>query len=407
MPLDIERLKYASRVRGCLLGGALGNALGWPLSSTTLNEIRRQYGPSGVQGLVPDRDGCIGRISDDTQLTLFTAEALIGAHARMTQKKGGEDSSRITMTEMGSILSARVRDAYLRWQCTQTHVSPSEIVPAENPLEDAFRRTGHLINQSWLYAVRSPGQSTLTGLTHRFEPSPERPDGTPGPVNPESKGCMSTVRSSPFGLVRDDPELAFNMAASCARITHGHPTGYFSAGAFAFIIGRLVEGSSLKGATQEVLRVLTTVRNKEEVSRALQKALSLAEEGAPTPESVEKLGRGWVAEEALAIAVYCALTRQDMSPSEDWPKKQLSPLQKSLLLSVNHSGDSDSTGSMCGSLLGAAHGDTALPGDWVHQLEGRREIIEIADDLSLQVSEPFRMSYNDEWLTKYSVTRPE
>lgn len=91
--------------------------------------------------------------------------------------------------------------------------------------------------------------------------------------------------------------------------------------------------------------------------------------GDPTPERVERLGGAWVAEEALAIALYCALVAQD-------------DLERALLLSVNHSGDSDSTGAMCGNILGTLHGESSLPTPWLTPLEGRDTIIELADDLT-------------------------
>jgi ADP-ribosylglycohydrolase len=57
---------------------------------------------------------------------------------------------------------------------------------------------------------------------------------------------------------------------------------------------------------------------------------------------------------------------------------------EALLLSVNHSGDSDSTGAVCGNLLGARYGDAWLPPEWLTRTEGRRVVAELADDLSLQ-----------------------
>ncbi len=72
---------------------------------------------------------------------------------------------------------------------------------------------------------------------------------------------------------------------------------------------------------------------------------------------METLGGGWVGEEALAIGLCCALVAPDV--------------RSGLLLAVNHSGDSDSTGSIAGNLLGAMHGLDALPQDLLDDLEGR------------------------------------
>jgi ADP-ribosylglycohydrolase len=120
------------------------------------------------------------------------------------------------------------------------------------------------------------------------------------------------------------------------------------------------------------------------VAVALAAALraASADAGAPTAQRVETLGAGWVAEEALAIAVYCAVAADPADPVT------------ALLAAVNHSGDSDSTGAICGNLVGAALGDLALPWDWLAELEGGELVARVADDLvrecasTVSVSEP-------------------
>ncbi|WP_457033772.1 ADP-ribosylglycohydrolase family protein [Kitasatospora sp. P5_F3] len=319
------------RVHGCLLGGALGDALGFPVEGVSLYTIQDRHGPAGITEPVPDREGVVGRISDDTQMTLFTAEALLrGASV------------------------PQVQQAYLRWLDTQEH-------PAPPPAADAPHRTGRLREERWLYARRGPGRACILGLQQQYVPDPRRPlDGTPGPVNPDSKGCGTVMRSAPFGFVPG----SFELAARCALITHGHPTAAYAAGAFAAVIGELMTGQPLEGAVRYALDLLAGYPRHQETSTALERALSLAEAGS---DQLEDLGAGWVAEEALAIAVYAALSAP--TPATVGP---------ALLLAVNHSGDSDSTGAICGNLLGARHGAGALPPEWLAQLEGRAVIAELA-----------------------------
>ncbi len=344
-----------ARVRGCLMGGAVGDVLGNPVEFLPLDGIRREHGANGVTGYVPDGDGVTGRITDDTQMTLFTAEGLIRARARAVGKG------------IGGAETACVRNAYRRWLDTQNHSAPP--APAENDMA----RTGWLRQQPFLYARRAPGNACLTGLAQDCIPDSTRVLGDSGPVNAGSKGCGTVMRSAPFGLLGAEPRQAFELAAHCAQITHGHPTGYYAAGAFAAVITHLMEGDSVEGAALRAMELLRGYRNHEETYRALRAALDLAAVGGkPTAEKVESLGAGWVAEEALAIAVYCALARAD-------------DVAAALTLSVNHSGDSDSTGAICGNLLGTRHGDVGLPASWVVRTEGRGVITEVADDLSMQI----------------------
>jgi ADP-ribosylglycohydrolase len=366
---------HRSRVRGCLLGGAIGDALGYPVEFLSLDAIRATHGAAGVTGLVADADGVTGRVSDDTQMTLFTAEGHLRGYCR-TRDRG-----------IGGAEAAIVHDAYLRWLETQNHPGPL-------PEEDLRHRIGWLRHENWLYARRAPGNACLSGVEAGFTPDPYgTPTGEPGPVNPNSKGCGAVMRSAPFGLTDLGARRSFELAAQCAQITHGHPTGYLASGAFAALISHLVDGESLEGAVLRTLRLLAGYRGHEETTAALSRAVALAEEeGEATPEKVETLGAGWVAEEALAIGVYAALARtrpQTFYVGQQGtvcdPKPPRTPIEAAFLLSVNHSGDSDSTGSVCGNILGALHGDVHLPHQWLTEIEGRTAVARLGDDMAAEI----------------------
>lgn len=342
------------RVRGCLLGGAIGDALGAPIEFHSLSDILRDH-PGGIQGYVTTWRGGRGLVTDDTQMTLFTAEAL--AALRATRALGG-----VSGVDRYAAAVRAVRGAYLRWDDTQHHRTP--------PPPDRPHRTGWLRQEGWLYSRRAPGNACLSGIRTPF-PGPS-PLGRPGPVNPASKGCGTVMRSAPFGLVAPSPLVpgpreAFELSAACAQTTHGHPTGYLAAGAFAAIVAYLMSGEALEPAVRRAMDLLAAHPAHEETTAALDAALRLAASGTPSAERVESLGGAWIAEEALAIGVYCALAEPDV--------------QRALLLSVNHSGDSDSTGSVCGNLLGAWRGAAALPAALLRPLEGRETIERLATEL--------------------------
>jgi ADP-ribosylglycohydrolase len=184
------------------------------------------------------------------------------------------------------------------------------------------------------------------------------------PIN-DSKGCGGVMRVAPVGLARfHDP---FAIGCEIAAITHGHPSGHLAAGYLALVVSELSRGAELREACHRALRPLTTARGHEETLAAVEGALRLAAEGNPSVQAVESLGEGWVAEEALAIGLYCALVAKDFAHG--------------VLLAANHGGDSDSTGSIAGNLLGLVVGEHGIPAHWLEQLELRDVIASVADDL--------------------------
>ena len=362
MSLRTDQAIRAARLRGCLLGGAIGDALGYPLEFLSLNEIRTRHGDHGPADLVANADG-VAPVSDDTQMTLFTAEGF--RHGLVRERSKG----------IGGAMTVLVHNAYLRWLDTQNF-------PIPPPKEGLPHRVGRLRHERWLYARRAPGTACLTGLAAGYTPPPNAElTGRPGPVNPDSKGCGTVMRSAPFGFATY-PAPAFELAATCAQITHGHPTGYYAAGAFAAMIACLMDGESLEGAVLRAMRLLARRPGHEETSDKLQQAVDLAAAGDATAERVESLGGGWVAEEALAIAVYAALA--PVALPDFHPESEIAAR---LRLAVTHSGDSDSTGSVCGNLLGACHGDASLPWRWLSRVEGRAAIAMVADDLTVQTGQ--------------------
>lgn len=367
-------LSYRDRVRGCLLGGALGDALGAGIEFLSLEEIRERFGPAGVTGMTGGY-GQLAPLTDDTQMTLFTAEGLIRASVR-GRSRG--------ICHPPTVLW----QAYQRWLVTQRLTEP----PAEV--------SGWLAAQPVLYARRAPGNACLSGLSQPKMGTPEHP------ANPDSKGCGTVMRSAPFGLLRRDPEDAWSLAVECAVLTHGHPSGYLAAGAFAWIVALVLEGASVLDAAHAALGQAEREPAGDEVAAALRRALGAAGEitaaraGGPAPvdprtvaAQVAALGEGWVAEEALAIAVFCAVVAAD-DPAA------------ALLAAVNHSGDSDSTGSICGNLVGAALGVDALPAAWLGELEGAEVVRAVADDLvreitgSADVADPWG-GVTVEWSARY------
>ncbi len=338
--------RIVSRFRGCLLAGACGDALGAPLEFLRRDQILKAHGPGGVRNYLPAY-GRLGAITDDTQMTLFTGDGLLRAYVRSCERG------------IGPVFASVTANAYLRWLRTQGERSPAEVT-GEDP--------GWLLGHRELFNRRAPGNTCLSALRHA------RSLGAP--ASNTSKGCGGVMRVAPVGLlyaqatsmVPDAQGEAFQTACDLAHLTHGHPSGYLSAGAFAVLIFALVRGESLERALDQALRALLPHEGHQETTAALERARALAESRPMDPEALKLLGEGWVAEEALAIAVYCALCAPN--------------LEEAVVLAANHDGDSDSTAAIAGNLLGARDGVDAVPPAWLTDLELRDVISDMADDLA-------------------------
>ncbi len=295
------------RFLGCLLGGAVGDALGAPVEFMNRAEILRRFGPNGITRYAPAYGG-LGTLTDDTQMALFTAEGLIRGWVR-GGFKGTTDYPGVTA------------HAYLRWLQTQ----------GERPscnIDSGTDESGWLFQQRQLHSLRAPGYTCLSALRAMKSPGE--------PARNDSKGCGGVMRIAPVGLFawslqqHGSPQDAFRLGAELAALTHGHPTGSLTGGVLAVLILALADGAPLPEALTASKAILRTKTAHEETLRAIELAEELAVSGLPHEEAIARLGEGWTAEEALAISVYCALIARDF--------------RHGVILAVNHDGDSDSTG---------------------------------------------------------------
>ena len=320
MPYEaaIEPLSKTDRIQGCLYGGAVGDALGYVVEFLSIEAIRKQFGNSGVSFdaislLFPTWDRCV--VSDDTQMTMFTAEGMLAANAAW----GDQPSDQ-------RILDG-VREAYLDWYISQQPHS--------------FQRPiGQLARSPLMQANRAPGLTCLSACKAGAIGTIARP------IN-DSMGCGGVMRVAPIGfLTLPDASDYFILGAQTAALTHGHSMGYIPAGSLSWLVHQLMRGRSLKEAVFGLEEHLKSVEDADLMRTVLLSAMKIAALPDVTPDFVEVLGGGWVGHECLAIAVLAALI--DV------------PLQRKFEIAINHSGDSDSTAAVLGNLLGAEYGHQAL-----------------------------------------------
>lgn len=227
-----------------------------------------------------------------------------------------------------------------------------------------------MLNVPELFARRAPGGTCLTALAQKQGGSIE------DPIN-DSKGCGGIMRVAPIGLFFNSKEMDIHqidrIGADAAALTHGHPLGWMPAAALVHIIARIVhEDFSIAEAVADMQ---TSIRAQfghfwetEYMMELVDKAVVLAGKSEDDKEAIWKMGEGWVAEETLAIAIYCAVKYHD-------------DFEAAMIAAVNHDGDSDSTGAVCGNILGAALGMVEIPDKFIENLELKDVIIKMADAL--------------------------
>ena len=392
---DNEEIQYAlkkmketevklDQIRGSMIGGAIGDALGYAVEFSSENEIFGTYGADGITEY--KLSGGKALISDDTQMSLFTANGILVGETRFR------------MRGIGGQPSGYVPNAYQDWMKTQF----SDINTVKK--YERFTKEGGfswLLDVPELYARRAPGNTCISALEKRAKM--DHPgDFISNPVN-ESKGCGGIMRIAPLALkykyfiYQEDLDRE---AAQLAAITHGHSLGYMPAAVVCHIISTILKSYPEKSLKEIILEARDAAAglfagdpNLPYLTEMIDRAVRLSENGASDLENIHALGEGWVAEETMAIAIYCALKYQN-------------DFSKAIIVSVNHKGDSDSTGAVTGNILGALIGYDAIEEKWKKNLELHDVILEIADDLCHGCLMDEYGHYEDPaWISKYMYMR--
>ncbi|NHQ75760.1 ADP-ribosyl-(dinitrogen reductase) hydrolase [Roseovarius gahaiensis] len=324
------------RLHASLLGGAYGDSLGAEIEFLSLDAIRRKF-PDGISDL-PPHQGLRGAITDDTQMTLFTAEGLIRAYVRGALKG---------ICHPPSV----VHHALLRWYRTQ---GGKPRVETDNV---------GLITDRRLWARRAPGLTCLSSLGDGR--------GLGSLAKNDSKGCGTIMRVAPVAMMAPRDQVR-SIAIDTSALTHGHPTGQLAAAAWAEMLADVANGAELEETAAAMATEYERLENGHETGRAIRKALDATRDG--SPETIEGLGGGWTAEEALSIALYACLAGKTFDDA--------------LQIAVFHSGDSDSTGAIAGNMMGLIDPLAALHHRWASVIEGTDVITRLVGDYVRLTHEP-------------------
>ncbi len=325
------------RFQGCLLGLAIGDALGYATEFLALPEIHKRYGSRGIQDLC----GNPALHSDDTQMSLAVAQSLIRA---------GNGSLESLMEVLGK--------EFLRW--------------LRSPEND-----------------RSPGNTSIKGCRNLESGIPWNESGIF-----QSKGCGANMRVAPIGLYYWwNPAQLRRVARASALVTHAHPTALVAAEATALCVSWAIQGIPPSQYMDRIRQEHSNSVNLwdaplgecwkragfsrpgdylgagwAEVLATLDRVPgALRQDGSDICEAV---GGGWVANEALACALVCVLK----SPQD---------YGNTIRAAANTSGDSDSIASIAGAISGALLGSKAIPRVWKRKIENRQSLTQLSKQLYL------------------------
>ncbi|MEU3730241.1 ADP-ribosylglycohydrolase family protein [Streptomyces sp. NPDC033538] len=317
-----------------IYGLAIGDALGYPAEFLDITQLTSRYG-SWRQLELPIRSG-VARVSDDTQMTLAVIEALADV------VDGGGVAS-LTAATAEPALRAR----FVAWLRS----------PDNN---------------------RAPGRTCLDACAalERGVPWQEA-------TVMASKGCGANMRVAPVGLL---PGLTAEQRAGTAQLqaalTHGHPTALAASDLTAHAVWLLTHNCHPSELLPRLRHYGRSARRTyhgdwlgdlarragaadpadfiahgwDETLAALDTVSAALDHPDPERDPCAVAGAGWIAEEALATALYCFLL---------FPEKPVSVVQRAAF----SSGDSDSVAALAGAFAGASVGGSSWPGDWLSALE--------------------------------------
>lgn len=385
-------------IRGCLMAGAAGDALGYEVEFMSRRSILSRFGEQGITKFALDRNGK-ALISDDTQMTLFTANGML-----MGLTRG-------YMRGIGGRPEKYVNIAYLDWYYTQTSKKREMLIDDWHPtwLRD-LPEMAHL---------RAPGNTCLSACESLFR-------GEKAQNN--SKGCGGIMRVAPMALLdagyasRNENSYSIEELAEAggeiAEVTHKHPLGFLPASLLTVLLCKVIPMTA-KQVQEEIDSVIADTVNildriykgkydadKRYLKELTMKAVQLAHSDISDADAIRQLGEGWVAEETWAIALYCAI-------------RHIDSVEDAIIASVNHDGDSDSTGSVCGNIMGAIYGYEHIKERNIFCPEGKKLedtlelseiILALADDLStgciISEYDPIDTPEKRQWYERYCEMKP-
>ena len=335
-----------SAYRGCLLGMAVGDAMGYTVDNRSWQEIREDYGPNGLLGY--DLVNGYADVTSYTQLAAFTCNGLLfGLTRGQMLGKMAPFIKYIGLASREWAVSQRTWGRPRRTYCWLLRKA------------ELCRR--HCMETRMLETLSRENLGTLETPVNNF-------------AGPYSLSCAIGVGLF-FDEDRMDQAEIDRLGAEAVALTHGSPTAFLTGAVLAHIMSKLVRkpNSSLKKVALEAVEAMKEQFGHQysqafDIATLIRHAVTYAEgHNLNQVEVMEKLGCETAAQ-VLAGAIYsCLVSRGDFDAA--------------MIAAVNHSGRSAAVGAIAGAILGIWLGEEALPEFYIECLEPAEVLRELADDL--------------------------
>ena len=349
--------------RGCLLGLAIGDAMGYTVEDKSWDEIQTEYGPEGLLGFDLKEEE-FAPVTSHTQVAAFLCNGLL-----------------LSLT--------RGRGEYMRW---------SKLALKEWVRTQQFSReseSGYCFLGKLPQFRRRNCRDIRMLDNHRLEfygsmTQRKNMNNTPGAI---TAGIAAGMLYRPG---RISPEGVGELAGELIALTHGHPETFLSGVVLSYVIVGVLGGADLLQSLNQAI-AMTETRYAEQFPKVemltmkLRQAIDLAHNHALSPlQAMEQIGCGDTAE-CLAGAIYACLVN---------PKD----FDSAITTAVNHSGTSAAVGAIAGAIMGAQLGEDALPEFYLESLECADVLRVLAQDMA--AGTPALGIFDDSWDHKYGQGLP-
>ena len=358
------RRRY-STYKGCLLGLAAGDAMGYPVDSSNLEQIREDFGPQGLMGYDMRNDHA--DVTSYTQIAAFSANGIL-----LGLTRGKLYGKRAPLVKYIGL-------ALREWGRSQHYTDP---VPDFCWLsrQPALKRRRCM--DTWMLNV----------LERKELGTPVAPTSQSNHPAALTAVIPLTLVQAGHGISQEELDL---MGAETVAMTHGNPDAFLAGAMLTHLLSRVLEEPALSWEelvpdTCDAIQIQFGRYYPQTggLLELMHMALLMAKEPVSSMDAMERLSCR-TASEVLAGAVYaCATCGEDFDTA--------------MIAAVNHSGRSSAVGAIAGALLGAKLGMEAVPEFYLESLEPVSLLQELACDLvqgrDMEIGSSL---FDDDWDRKY------